>query len=341
MQGPLPSEYLVVVPRRAPPGMRFVLSGSSALFLAVAPWSQAAAVEPLLASAGCAAYILIGGVGGAEAEARPAPPAGPPVYVGRADDAGRRLLRHEVEPPFPGIHTIVVVLGRDAGVLGRDLSEAVEGLLSQRIAGLRRYQVRNRYQIPPLRSSQLTDLRRWLSDLRDLFSAAGLPLLHPQRNGNRRTRRRACREQRGANGHPKVQASGSPETAAARDQSVAGTERAVRTGYRTDIPAGFGTSGNARVYDLSDRELVARAVVEGDWVVIEAGALARRSEVRWNQTCLTAKRRRLVTEGLLRPLRRRPHLLKLRAPIAVSSLVNAARLLRGDNADDRVWQRVR
>lgn len=115
----------------------------------------------------------------------------------------------------------------------------------------------------------------------------------------------------------------------------------MRTGYRTDIPAGFGTSGNARVYDLSDRELVARAIVEGDWVVIEAGALARRSEVRWNQTCLTAKRRRLVIEGLLRPLRRRPHLLKLRAPIAVSSLVNAARLLRGDNADDRVWQRVR
>ncbi|GLS47023.1 hypothetical protein [Methylobacterium brachythecii] len=292
-----------------PPSVRIIKARTSTLLLVVTPVEHTGAVlnaftgdESLVY--GLANHGLVSEIGLIRRGVR---------FGATTRHLSHRMRRHLANPPVPAARTLFVVAGRTADVLTAELAFALESELARLTPLAGAYQVIGSYSFPTLSAPTQLVVDHWVEELRLMLIDAGVPVLE--------------------------QSAQDSEAGEAGETDEA-PERAFRSGYSLSVPADLTSRPDAQRWRLSAGEVRASAICWQGWTVLQPGATARALVVPSNQACLTRKRQVLRAQGILRPHGRRGQVLELLRPLRVPSLVNAARLLFGNNSDGREWRRV-
>ncbi|GEP12454.1 hypothetical protein [Methylobacterium gnaphalii] len=224
-----------------------------------------------------------------------------------------RMRRHLANPPVKAARTLFVVAGRTADVLTAELAFALESELARLTPLAGAYRIIGSYSFPTLSAPTQLVLDHWVEELRLMLIDAGVPVL----------------EQAAPDSEPGKPAQ--PEEA---------SDHGLRSGFSLSVPSDLTARPDVQRWQLSAGEVQATAICCPGWTVLQPGATARAVAVRSNQPCLTRKRQVLHAQGILQRRDRHGRVLELLRPLRVPSLVNAARLLFGNNSDGREWRRV-
>lgn len=319
-----PEEVLVTYPYGPGTNVRLIESPTSNLVLGIAGWHLRQRLLDLPQVCGSSNYAIVGSTG------QPFPDAPTAIYWGATDKLQQRLRRHSGDLPVVEPRAVLVIAGAHLGVLSPDMSEGLEWLLSRLTRAHSVFTLVNAFRQPNLRPAQITTRLRWVESLRPMLQTAGYPIIPF--------------EEPDAGIEPEFGRAADARTAPPQPPQEAeltsGAVPAVRSGWSTSFPSDLEQRSEAQRFVLSDGEVEARAVVCGAWTVIEAGAIGRRHPVPSHQSCLTDKLEAMIEAGVLRPIPGRPHLVRLMRSIAVPSLLNARRLLCGNNGPASGWLRL-
>lgn len=316
-----PAEIRTTFPDGMRRPARLIEWAATPLVVGVAPWALVAELEAAPELAGPVVYGLVGLAAGPRGLRRA-------IYWGKADVLASRTRRHRREPRLDVTETAIVVAGGRPGVLGFELSLAVEAALSRATERAGAYAVINEYATPPLRPAQVAAVNRWLVVLDPMLTVAGVPALAPPPAPLLRPVDPAPATTAGA-------------SIAAPAPAPAQPAPAVPRGWREDPPVDLIGRPDAEHYLLDRGGVTARAVVSAGWAILLAGSTVRADEIASMQTCLSAKRARLQACGVFAPMPGRPGLRQVTRSVAMPSLTNIARAALGTNAPGTIFTRIR
>ncbi len=321
-----PTEVLTTFPFGPAVDLRLITAPNLNLILGVADWSlrHRLLLRPELEGAIC--YGIVG-----HARDPSAPAHRPAIYWGQTEQCVARFKRHGQKPRVRAPEAIIVLAGAYPGALGPEMALGLEYEVSRRTRAAGRFLAANEFRGPALRPAQQTTLRNWADALVPLLRCAGYPALHQGTVS-------AEREPR-----PDSPETGPLETDRMRPHlspSFDETTSAVRAGWSEHFPVDIESRRDAQRFELAYGEVRARAVIQGPWTVIQAGAVARREPIPSHQSCLAAKLEAMTEAGLFAAVPGRADLMRLTRSIALPSLTNGVRLLVGDNGSANRWRRV-